>query len=41
MGVLTGRRIYLKGADNTDYVVTGQLDDGGIELDRDPDDLVA
>ena len=38
---MTGRRIHLKGADNTDYVVTGQLDDGGIELDRDPDDLVA
>ena len=31
---MTGRRIYLKGADSTDYVVTGQLDDGGIEFDR-------
>jgi hypothetical protein len=36
---MTGRRIYLKGADSTDYVITGQLDDGGIEFDRDPDDL--
>ena len=29
---MTGRRIY-------DYVVTGQLDGGGIKLDRDRDDL--
>lgn len=36
---MTGRRIYLKGADSTDYVVTGQLGDGGIEFNRDPDDL--
>ena len=36
---MTGRRIHLKGADNTDYVVTGQLDNDGIKLDRDPDDL--